>query len=37
LRIIATIEENWASGLGKPRMQQLRELLGDLRQLTDNG
>jgi DNA-binding MarR family transcriptional regulator len=34
LRIIATIEEEWTSGLGKPRMQQLRELLGDLRQLT---
>jgi DNA-binding MarR family transcriptional regulator len=37
LRIIATIEEEWASGLGQPRMQQLRELLGDLRQLTGNG
>src|SRR5437868_11302144 len=36
LRIIATIEEEWASGLGQPRMQQLRELLGDLRQLTGN-
>jgi DNA-binding MarR family transcriptional regulator len=34
LRIIATIEEEWASGLGQPRMEQLRELLGDLRQLT---
>lgn len=34
LRIIAEIEEDWASGLGRPRMQQLRELLGDLRQLT---
>jgi DNA-binding MarR family transcriptional regulator len=34
LRIIATIEEEWASGLGQPRMQQLRELLGDLRQLS---
>jgi DNA-binding MarR family transcriptional regulator len=37
LRIIATIEEEWASGLGELRMQQLRELLGDLRQLTGNG
>jgi DNA-binding MarR family transcriptional regulator len=37
LRIIATIEEEWANGLGQPRMQQLRELLGDLRQLTGNG
>ena len=37
LRIIATIEEEWASGLGRPRMQQLRLLLGDLRQLTGNG
>jgi DNA-binding MarR family transcriptional regulator len=37
LRIIATIEEEWASGLGQPRMEQLRELLGDLRQLTGNG
>jgi DNA-binding MarR family transcriptional regulator len=37
LRIIATIEEEWASGLGQPRMQQLRELLGDLGQLTGNG
>ena len=37
LRIIATIEEEWAGGLGQPRMQQLRELLGDLRQLTGNG
>jgi DNA-binding MarR family transcriptional regulator len=37
LRIIATIEEEWASGLGQLRMQQLRELLGDLRQLTGNG
>jgi DNA-binding MarR family transcriptional regulator len=36
LRIIATIEEEWGSRLGKPRMQQLRELLGDLRQLTGN-
>jgi DNA-binding MarR family transcriptional regulator len=34
LRIIATIEEEWASGLGRPRMEQLRELLGDLRQLS---
>ena len=37
LRIIATIEEEWASGLGELRMQQLRELLGDLRQLTGSG
>jgi DNA-binding MarR family transcriptional regulator len=37
LRIIATIEEEWTRGLGKPRMQQLRELLGDLRQLTGDG
>jgi DNA-binding MarR family transcriptional regulator len=37
LRIIATIEEEWTHGLGKPRMQQLRELLGDLRQLTGDG
>jgi len=37
LRIIATIEEEWASGLGELRMQQLRELLGDLRELTGNG
>ena len=37
LRIIATIEEEWASGLGQPRMEQLRELLGDLRQLTGDG
>jgi DNA-binding MarR family transcriptional regulator len=34
LAIIAKLEEEWASGLGRPRMQQLRELLGDLRQLT---
>ena len=34
LAIIATVEEEWASGLGRPRMQELRELLGDLRQLT---
>src|SRR5437588_2256938 len=26
LRIIATIEEEWGSRLGEPRMQQLREL-----------
>jgi DNA-binding MarR family transcriptional regulator len=37
LRIIATIEEEWANGLGQPRMQQLRDILGDLRQLTGNG
>jgi DNA-binding MarR family transcriptional regulator len=37
LRIIARVEEEWATGLGEPRMQQLRELLGDLRQLTGNG
>jgi len=37
LGIIATIEEEWSSGLGQARMQQLRELLGDLRQLTGNG
>jgi len=36
LRIIAAIEEEWGSRLGQPRMQQLRELLGDLGQLTDN-
>jgi len=36
LRIIATIEEEWGSRLGEPRMQQLRELLGDLGHLTDN-
>jgi len=36
LRIIGTIEEEWGSRLGEPRMQQLRELLGDLRQLTGN-
>jgi DNA-binding MarR family transcriptional regulator len=35
LKIIATLEEEWAGGLGQPRMQQLRELLGDLRQLTE--
>jgi DNA-binding MarR family transcriptional regulator len=35
LRIIATIEEEWTSVLGRPRMEQLRELLGDLRQLAD--
>jgi DNA-binding MarR family transcriptional regulator len=34
LKIIATLEEEWTSGLGQPRMQQLRELLGDLRALT---
>ena len=36
LKIIATIEEEWASELGQPRMQQLRELLGELGQLTVN-
>src|SRR5438067_4511025 len=36
LKIIGTIEEEWGSRLGEPRMQQLRELLGDLRQLTGN-
>src|SRR5213080_1713119 len=36
LRIIGTIEEEWGSRLGETRMQQLRELLGDLRQLTGN-
>jgi DNA-binding MarR family transcriptional regulator len=36
LRIIAAIEEEWAVELGRPRMQQLRELLGDLGQLTGN-
>jgi DNA-binding MarR family transcriptional regulator len=36
LRIIAAIEEEWADELGRPRMQQLRELLGDLGQLTVN-
>ena len=35
LRIIAAIEEEWTSALGRPRMQQLRDLLGDLRQLAD--
>jgi DNA-binding MarR family transcriptional regulator len=35
LTIIATLEEEWAAGLGQPRMQQLRELLADLRQLTE--
>jgi DNA-binding MarR family transcriptional regulator len=34
LAIIATVEEEWAGRLGRPRMQELRELLGDLRQLT---
>jgi DNA-binding MarR family transcriptional regulator len=34
LTIIATLEEEWASGLGQPRMEQLRELLADLRQFT---
>jgi DNA-binding MarR family transcriptional regulator len=37
LTIIAAIEEEWAGGLGEPRMQQLRELLSELRHLTDNG
>jgi len=37
LSIIATIEEEWASGLGEPRMQQLRELLDELRHLSGNG
>jgi DNA-binding MarR family transcriptional regulator len=36
LSIIATIEKEWASGLGEPRMQELRELLGELRQLIGN-
>ena len=36
-RIIAAVEEEWAAELGQSRMQQLRELLGDLRQLTRNG
>ena len=36
LRVIATIEEEWAAELGRPRMQQLRELLDDLGQLTGN-
>ena len=34
LAIIATVEEEWATRLGRARMQELRELLGDLRQLT---
>jgi len=37
LRIIAAVEEEWAAELGQSRMQQLQELLGDLRQLTRNG
>ena len=37
LRIIATIEEEWSSRLGEPRMQQLRELLDELRHLSGNG
>jgi DNA-binding MarR family transcriptional regulator len=37
LRIIAVIEEEWAAALGQPRMLQLRELLGDLRQLSAAG
>jgi DNA-binding MarR family transcriptional regulator len=37
LRIIGAIEEEWASGLGQPRMEQLRVLLSELRQLTANG
>jgi DNA-binding MarR family transcriptional regulator len=36
LRIIAAIEEEWAGRLGQPRMEQLRELLGDLGQITVN-
>src|SRR5436305_11748425 len=36
LKIIGTIEEELGSRLGEPRMQQLRELLGDLRQVTGN-
>jgi DNA-binding MarR family transcriptional regulator len=36
LRIISTIEEEWGRLLGEPRMQQLRELLGELRQVTSN-
>lgn len=34
LRIIAAIEEEWTGKLGRPRMQQLRELLDDLGQLS---
>jgi DNA-binding MarR family transcriptional regulator len=34
LAIIAGIEEEWAAKLGEQRMQQLRELLGDLGPLT---
>jgi DNA-binding MarR family transcriptional regulator len=30
LKIIAEIEQEWAQRLGKPRMEQLRELLTDL-------
>lgn len=33
LKIIAAIEEEWTGGLGRPRMEQLRELLGELRQV----
>jgi DNA-binding MarR family transcriptional regulator len=35
LEIIAAIEDEWGSRLGEPRMQQLRELLGELRQPAD--
>jgi DNA-binding MarR family transcriptional regulator len=34
LRIIAAIEEEWTGKLGRTRMQQLRELLDDLGQLS---
>jgi DNA-binding MarR family transcriptional regulator len=37
LKVIAAIEAEWARGLGRPRMRQLRELLGDLRQLSGDG
>jgi DNA-binding MarR family transcriptional regulator len=35
LKIIATLEEEWAGKLGRPQMERLRELLGDLRQLAE--
>ena len=36
LGIIATLEEEWGSRLGERRMEQLRDLLDDVRQLTGN-
>lgn len=35
LAIIATVEQEWTNELGEERMEQLRELLSELRQIID--